>query len=275
MMENLQTPLLIITLVGYLLAVGLYIVNFFVPKIIVGKLARLITVLSLVFNTLVLVVRTILIGTLPLTNLFEFGLLFSWAIIITYLIVDYKYDLSALGIFALPIAILLLLWLTTIDGSVRPIMPALRSNWLFFHVLTAVLAYGAFALSFALSLMYLLKDWLINKGMENPLIKALPSLELLDEVTYKIIFIGLPFQTIMLVTGAVWAEYSWGSYWSWDPKETWALITWFIYAAYLHVRLMAGWKGKKAAYISILGFMALLFTFIGVSYLLPGAHSYV
>ena len=274
-MENLQTPLLIITLVGYLLAVGLYIVNFFVPKIIVGKLARLITVLSLVFNTLVLVVRTILIGTLPLTNLFEFGLLFSWAIIITYLIVDYKYDLSALGIFALPIAILLLLWLTTIDGSVRPIMPALRSNWLFFHVLTAVLAYGAFALSFALSLMYLLKDWLINKGMENPLIKALPSLELLDEVTYKIIFIGLPFQTIMLVTGAVWAEYSWGSYWSWDPKETWALITWFIYAAYLHVRLMAGWKGKKAAYISILGFMALLFTFIGVSYLLPGAHSYV
>jgi cytochrome c-type biogenesis protein CcsB len=217
--------------------------------------------------------RAVLINGLPLRNIFEFGLFFVWAITLVFLIIQYKFDLSVAALFVLPINILLLLFLVNLDVTIRPAMPALRSKWLIIHVLTAVLAYGAFAVSFALSIMYLLKDWVTEKKPSGKLAAVLPKLELLDDLSYKVIFIGMPALTIMLVTGAVWAEYSWGRYWSWDPKETWALITWFIYSAYLHIRLR-GWKGKKAAILSIIGFLAVIFTFLGVSYLLPGIHSY-
>lgn len=274
-METLQTPVMTITIVGYTIAFLLYLFAFVSSKNLFKKLGRLATIFAFFLTTFLLGIRSVLIGTLPISNLFEFGLFFVWGIALVFLIIDYKFELWAVGIFALPVAIMLLMWLFTLDTSVRPLMPALRSNWLFVHVLTAVLAYGAFAVSCALSIMYLFKDYFLQKKKVSKVIDLLPSLELLDEISYKVIFIGMPCLTIMLVTGAIWAEYSWGSYWSWDPKETWSLITWFIYAAYLHLRLIRNWKGRKTAYISIIGFAAVMFTFIGVSYLLPGAHSYV
>ncbi|KUO52814.1 MAG: hypothetical protein APF76_02445 [Desulfitibacter sp. BRH_c19] len=273
-MESLQTPIMTISIIGYTLALLIYVLCFILSKAYLKKLARICTIGAFVMTTVLLGIRTVLTGTLPLTNLFEFGLFFVWGIAAVFIIIDYKYDLWTTGIFVLPIAIVLLIWLFTLDTSVRPMMPALRSNWLFVHVLSAAVAYGAFAVSFALSIMYLLKDWLLSQNANNKIIGTLPSLELIDEISYKVVFIGMPFLTIMLVTGAIWAEFSWGSYWSWDPKETWALITWLIYAAYLHVRLMRNWRGKKAAVLSIIGFGAVLFTFLGVSYLLPGIHSY-
>ena len=153
-------------------------------------------------------------------------------------------------------------------------MPALRSYWLAVHVSAAVIAYGSFAISFAVSIAYLLKD---KKEVDfhSRLNTQLPALKVLDDISYQLIFVGLPFLTIMLVTGAVWAEYAWGAFWSWDPKETWALITWLVYAAYLHTRFLKGFKGKRAAWLSVLGFVAVIFTFFGVSYLLPGMHSYL
>lgn len=272
-MENLQTPLLVATLLVYLLAFAFYFLTFIYSKESLKSFARILTLVAFVINTGLLVIRGILISGLPLRNLFEFGLFFVWAIILVFLFIEYKFDLSVAALFVLPIVILLLLFLVNLDVTVRPAMPALRSKWLIIHVLAAVLAYGAFAMSFALSLMYLSKDRLAAKNPNNRLVSILPRLELLDELAYKVIFVGMPALTIMLVTGAVWAEYSWGRYWNWDPKETWALITWFIYSAYLHIRLR-GWKGKKAAVLSIIGFVAVIFTFLGVSYLLPGIHSY-
>lgn len=273
-MEKLQIPFLIVALIGAGTAFLFYLYSLWFSQITLKKIAKFITIVSLVMITMVIGLRTMVMGALPLTNMFEFGLFFVWAIILVYLIIEQKFAVSASSLFVLPIAILLLIWLLNLDSSIRPAMPALRSNWLVVHVLTAVVAYGAFAISFALSLMYLFQDWLINKKSKNKIISILPSLEILDEISYKITFIGMPFLTIMMVTGAVWAEYTWGSYWSWDPKETWALITWFIYSAYLHVRFLAGWKGRRAAMLSILGFLAVIFTFIGVTYLLPGIHSY-
>ncbi|MFZ7104760.1 MAG: c-type cytochrome biogenesis protein CcsB [Peptococcaceae bacterium] len=272
-MENLQTPLLVATLFMYTAALLCYIINFFYAKGILLKWARSVTMLALLTNTALLIVRGMLIGGLPLRNLFEFGLFFVWMITLVFLVIEKKYELSITSLFVLPIIIALLGFLVNLDVSIRPAMPALRSKWLIIHVLTAVVAYGAFAVSFALSLMYLLKDGLTGPKEQNKLAGLLPRLEMLDELSYKVIFLGMPALTIMLVTGAVWAEYSWGRYWSWDPKETWALITWFVYSAYLHLRLR-GWRGKKAAYLSILGFLAVIFTFLGVSYLLPGIHSY-
>ncbi|MGI6226487.1 MAG: c-type cytochrome biogenesis protein CcsB [Peptococcales bacterium] len=273
-MEVLQTPLLVALLTAYLLGFAFYFLTYIYSKGSLKNSARLLTLLAFILNSGLLVIRGILISGLPLRNLFEFGLFFVWAITLIFLIIEYKFDLSVSALFVLPVVIGLLLFLVNLDITIRPAMPALRSKWLIIHVLTAVLAYGAFAMSFALSIMYLVKDNLVSKNPQDKLVKILPKLELLDELSYKVIFIGMPALTIMLVTGAVWAEYSWGRYWSWDPKETWALITWFIYSAYLHVRLR-GWKGKKAAIISIVGFIAVIFTFLGVSYLLPGIHSYV
>jgi len=272
-MDNLQTPLLVATLLAYVLAFMFYFITFIYSKETFLNYAKILTLVAFLFNSSLFIFRAVLINGLPLRNLFEFGLFFVWAITLVFLIIQYKFNLPVAALFVLPINILLLLFLVNLDVTIRPAMPALRSKWLIVHVLSAVLAYGAFAISFALSIMYLLKERLMKSNPAGRLAGILPKPEILDELSYKVIFVGMPALTIMLVTGAVWAEYSWGRYWSWDPKETWALITWFIYSAYLHIRLR-GWKGRKAAILSILGFLAVIFTFLGVSYLLPGIHSY-
>ena len=158
------------------------------------------------------------------------------------------------------------------EMAIQAIPPALKSYWLVFHVITAILAYGAFAVSFGLGLMYILKTYYEENVLKVEL--RLPPAMVLDELSYKIIIFGFSFLTLVIITGAIWANYAWGTYWSWDPKETWSLITWIIYAGYLHARLMLEWRGKRAAWLAILGFVAILFTFFGVNYLLPGLHSY-
>jgi len=273
-MENILMTLLIITLVGYLIASLLYIAN-----IITGnrtKASIYVTMVAFIFNTFSLIARSMLTGNLPLGNIFEFGLFFLWGIVLFYIIVEYKYKVSSLGILVLPMSTILIIWLTFVLDPTRvsPMMPALRSYWLYFHVFTAVIAYGSLAISFSVAVIYLIKDWLIRIGNNNTLIEKFPELIMLEDLTYKIILFSMPFLTLVLVTGAVWAEYSWGSYWSWDPKETWALITWIIYAIYLHLRLMRGWKGRKIMFLAVVGFAAVIFTFLGVTYLLPGMHSY-
>lgn len=134
------------------------------------------------------------------------------------------------------------------------------------HVATAILAYSAFALAFGMAVMYL-----IQERIETA---RIPALKTLDQVTYRTIAFGFLMQTALIITGAIWAQIAWGRYWGWDPKETWSLITWLIYAAYLHTRVTMGWRGHRSALVAAIGFIAVIFTFIGVSYLLPGLHSY-
>jgi cytochrome c-type biogenesis protein CcsB len=138
-------------------------------------------------------------------------------------------------------------------------------------VITCFLGYAAFAVSFGASIAYLIKD---RKGNVSSEEGVLPATVVLDEVIYKGVAVGFLQLAIGIITGAVWANYAWGSYWSWDPKETWSLITWFVYAAFLHARLTRGWRGKKTAILSIIGFAAVIFTFLGVNYVLSGLHSY-
>lgn len=150
-------------------------------------------------------------------------------------------------------------------------MPALKSNWLIAHVATCFFGYAAFAVAFGVSIMYLIKAR--NPEKTSGILGHIPRLEVLDELTHRMVLFGFLFLTAGIITGAVWANSAWGSYWSWDPKETWSLITWFVYATLLHARLMRGWQGKQIAYLSVLGFSAVLFTYFGVN-LLPGLHSY-
>ena len=215
-------------------------------------------------------------GYVPLSNMYESLIFFSWTIILVYLILEFKYRQKIIGVFVTPfafLAIALTSIIPGIDAKITPLVPALQSNWLAIHVITCFLGYASFAVSFGISVLYLVQD---RKGAEKEGgSKWLPSTSVLDEINYKSIVIGFPMLTLGIVTGAAWANYAWGSYWSWDPKETWSLITWFVYAAFLHARFTRDWRGRKAAILSIVGFSAVLFTYFGVNYLISGLHSYL
>ncbi len=213
-------------------------------------------------------------GYVPLSNMYESLIFFSWTMIFIYLIFEWRYKRKVIGVFFVPLAFLAIAATSIIPGvsdRITPLIPALQSNWLTIHVTTCFFGYAAFAAAFVVSLLYLLQSK--RKKAGNP-ISWLPETRVLDDANYKSIIIGFPMLTIGIITGAMWANYAWGSYWSWDPKETWSLITWFIYAAFLHARYTRGWHGKKAAYLSVLGFVAVLFTYFGVNYLISGLHSY-
>ena len=246
-----------------------------------GRLATYVTIIALLANTVAIILRMITSGHPPLSNGYEFILTFVAGILAVYLFAEFRYKLRALGAFVMPIPFLLLMFIIMSMGPeeriAQAVPPALKSQWLTFHVLTAMFAYGAFAVSFGLGIMYLLKLSKENKGKKSSsqgIVSRFPTLEVLDELAYKVVGFAFPLLTLCIITGAIWANYAWGTYWSWDPKETWSLITWIIYAGYLHARLMYGWKGKRAAWMAVFGFAAVLFTFFGVNYLLPGLHSY-
>lgn len=213
-------------------------------------------------------------GHIPLANLYESLVFFSMAMGIVYLFVEYRYKIRIIGMFAGLAAFLALAYasLPSIGSQIQPLMPALQSNWLIVHVISYFFGYAALTLAFCVSLLFLIKN--ASQNPDSGILGHIPSLKVLDELTYQLVIFGFLLITLGLITGAVWAEQAWGRYWGWDPKETWSLITWFIYATLLHARLMRGWEGKRLAYISVLGFAAVLFTYFGVN-LLPGLHSYI
>jgi cytochrome c-type biogenesis protein CcsB len=215
-------------------------------------------------------------GYVPLSNMYESLIFFSWTIALVYLILEFKYQQKIIGVFVTPFAFLAIALTSIIPGvdtKITPLVPALQSNWLAIHVITCFLGYASFAVSFGISILYLIRDK--KEGQDERVLKWLPSTPVLDEINYKSIVIGFPMLTLGIITGAAWANYAWGSYWSWDPKETWSLITWFIYAAFLHARFTRDWRGRKAAILSIVGFVFVLFTYFGVNYLISGLHSYL
>ncbi|MCF8039732.1 MAG: c-type cytochrome biogenesis protein CcsB [Desulfohalobiaceae bacterium] len=241
--------------------------------------ARWVTVAAVLGNTAGIIWRwaesyQLGIGHAPFSNLYESLVFFAWTIGVLYLWLEFRYKMRVVGAFALTLAFLALAYASLSSGvgsQISPLIPALKSNWLMAHVITCFFGYAAFAVAFSISLMYLLK--LRDREGSSSLLKVLPGLRTLDELTYQMVVFGFLFLSVGIVTGAVWANSAWGTYWSWDPKETWSLITWLIYAALIHARMMRGWQGKRIALISILGFCAVIFTYFGVNYL-PGLHSY-
>jgi cytochrome c-type biogenesis protein CcsB len=205
----------------------------------------------------------------PLSNFYDSLIFFAWCLPALGLVAFRRYLKGYLGTLVAMLSTLLLAYasLGDVDSRIKPLMPALKSNWLLVHVVTAFLGYAAFALAFGGAILYLLQD-------RRPR-ASLPPLPVLDRLIYRTTVLGFLLLTLGIFTGAIWAETAWGRYWSWDPKETWSLITWFIYAALLHARLLKGWHGRRIAWLAVLGFMAVLFTYLGVSFLLPGLHSYL
>ena len=281
MLENLETAMFYILVMASTLAMLLYLIWLGTKKEFIGRLATYLTIVALIANIMAIILRMITSGHPPLSNGYEFILTFVGGIIAVYLFAEYRYKLRALGAFVMPIPFLLLMFIIMKMGPeeriAQAIPPALKSQWLTFHVVTAMFAYGAFAVSFGLGAMYLIKlskEGTQKNANQQGIVSRFPPLDRLDELAYKVVGFAFPLLTLCIITGAIWANYAWGTYWSWDPKETWSLITWIIYAGYLHARLMYGWKGKRAAWLAIFGFAAVLFTFFGVNYLLAGLHSY-
>ncbi|HET6363896.1 MAG TPA: c-type cytochrome biogenesis protein CcsB [Nitrospirota bacterium] len=402
-----------IATLSYLLAMVLYISYLAFKKNGIGKAASGVTYFGLVVQTIALLLRwresyQMDIGRVPLSNLYESLVFFTWSMVLIYVIVEYKYKTRAFGAFVMPVAFLALAFINVsgVSAEITPLVPALKSNWLFYHVMISFLGYAAFGVAFAISMIYLLMDteergpivnlayalgaivvlaalgyymaslgermktafwmgigvlvliWFIylvttgaknrpqvflfwslcvtlaiglltamgidffylitlkhlaagesfkkhmfestflsssvsialvswaaviglfglvwSQGMKlkNLLKQYMPAQDQLDDVTYRMIAIGWPLLTGGIITGAVWANSAWGTYWGWDPKETWSLITWFIYAIYLHARYVRGWKGTQMAVISAVGFLAVIFTYLGVNLVLSGLHSY-
>lgn len=252
---------------SYLAATILYALNIALKPKILGRLALGVLVIGFVTHTVGLVVRTIASGHTPFTGMFEYSSSLAWAIVLFYLIFQFRFNIKNLGAFVAPLAFAVIVVASLFPMEIeRQLVPALQSYWLQIHVSLALIAQSAFAVAFATSVMYLLK----LRGS-----KRLPSLEVLDEITYSAIVIGYPLFTIgALFAGAVWAWKAWGSPWSWDPKEVGSLVVWLIYSAYLHARLVGGWRGKRSAMLSILGFGSAVFSFVG-NLFVSGLHAYI
>ncbi|MFP4347722.1 MAG: c-type cytochrome biogenesis protein CcsB [Thermodesulfobacteriota bacterium] len=274
-----SSQLLSIVTFIYGLSAVLYITAWIFEKPFPGKVATWTAVIGVVGNILGILLRWVETyklgyGHAPLSNLYESLVFFAWCIVALYLYIEYRYRNRTIGAFVVPLAFLAMAYASlspNISDRIQPLIPALQSNWLIAHVITCFFGYAGFAVAFGISIMYIMKQRVM--AAEGPVLAHVPGTEILDDLTHKMVQFGFLFLTVGIITGAVWANSAWGRYWGWDPKETWSLITWFIYATLLHARLMRGWRGRKIAYISIAGFMAVLFTYFGVN-LLPGLHSY-
>ena len=279
----MSTNILSVVTFVYLVGTFLYFCYLASRSAAVGRVATGIMMVGVVGHTAAFFLRwkesyDLGYGHIPLSNQFESMVFFSLVIVIIYLIMEFRSKIKTMGAFVTPFASILLA-MTTISKSfsneIQPLVPALQSNWLTYHVITCFLGYAAFAVSCGVSVMYLVKlRGESTRGGEGVLGRILPDAKILEDINYKAIATGFPMLTLGIITGAAWANYAWGSYWSWDPKETWSLITWFIYAAFLHARFTRGWRGKKTAILSVIGFLAVLFTYFGVNYVLSGLHSY-
>jgi cytochrome c-type biogenesis protein CcsB len=242
------------------------------------KIARNATGLMVLADLLLLaglVARGLSASRFPLANMYEFSITGAFMFVTAYLIALRKHDLRWLGL-VISLAALLTLGtaITLLYVESAPLVPALKSPWLLIHVLAAIISGGIFLLANSIAGAYLILEKIERGKGRGPWASRLPSLDSLDQLTYRLIALVFPIWTFSIIAGAIWAEAAWGRYWGWDPKETWAFITWVAYAAYLHARVTAGWKGKKAAWLCLIAGSTFLFNYVYVNIWGTGKHTY-
>ncbi|WP_265443418.1 c-type cytochrome biogenesis protein CcsB [Flexivirga meconopsidis] len=222
------------------------------------------------------VLRAVSVGRPPLGNMYEFSIVGSFFVITAYLIWSLRRDVRSLGIFVVgPTLLTEMLAALVFYTAASQLMPSLKNYWLTIHVTVAILSVAFFTIAFSTTILYFVQKWREDIGdTKYKFMDAVPDSATMDRTTYGLLIIAFPLWTFTLIAGAIWAQIAWGHYWSWDPKEVWTLVIWVVYAAYLHARATAGWSGKKAAYISIAGFVCVLFNFTVVNMFIVGMHSY-
>jgi cytochrome c-type biogenesis protein CcsB len=258
--------LLKLVFLGYLVGVLIYLIGPSLKKLAYPKWQDIFLKLAFMLHTLFILLRWFETKGALFASLGGVFLFWAWGVALAYLFFAAVFKTKILLVPANTLALLFMLVVLLAKSETKPLMPALQSNWMGIHVITYLVGYGAMALACFMSLLYLF--------FARKIPQAKAEMVYLDNLIYQLTLFGFPFLTIGMIIGSVWANIAWGSYWFWDPKETCSLITWLVYALYLHLRLLKDWKGKPAAYLSILGFLVTLFTFVGVNYILPGLHSY-
>jgi len=241
----------------------------------VGRLASAFMVLGFLLLTAGVIFRGISANRVPWGNMYEFSITGAFAFSGAYLFALKKYKLRWLG---LPVSLAVLLTLgtaiTLLYRPSAPLVPALKSTWLVIHVSAAIISGGVFLLANSIAGAYLILDRYEQKGVRPIWAQKLPSLEVLDNLSYRLVALVFPLWTFAVIAGAIWAESAWGRYWGWDPKETWAFITWVAYAAYLHARVTVGWRGRKAAWLCLFAGSTFLFNYIYINVWGTGRHTY-
>lgn len=242
------------------------------------KVARNATGLMVLADLLLfaaLIARGISASRFPLANMYEFSITGAFVFVTAYLISLRRFDLRWLGLIVSGASLLTLgTAITLLYVESAPLVPALKSPWLLIHVLAAITSGGIFLLANSIAAAYLVLEKMERGKGRTPWATRLPNLETLDQLSYRLIALVFPLWTFSIIAGAIWAEAAWGRYWGWDPKETWAFITWVAYAAYLHARVTAGWKGKKAAWLCLIAGSTFLFNYIYVNIWGTGKHTY-
>lgn len=257
-----------------LIATGGYIVYLVKQEKWISRISCLILLTGFIFHTLFLGHQYYTLGAAPVLNLKSAMSFFSWCIVCVFLIFHIKFKIMVLGSFVAPFAAFLMIVSSAMPWLNEPVKPVFKSLWLTVHVATVFLGNGLFAITFAVSIMYLLQERQIKQKRFGALYGRLPSLATLDSLNHYALMCGFPFLTLGMITGSIYAQMTFGTYWQWDPKEVWSLITWLFYAALLHERLTVGWRGRKAAIMSIICFGILIFTFVGASLLMTGYHNF-
>lgn len=270
----------------FILATMVYFIHMFSTTVFIALISNRLSWIAVVMGFVGLLVRwhesyllDPAIGYIPVSNLYEVFILFCLMTALIYLYTEKRINNYKLGFFVLLIissAVAFLLWYTFEREAhhIRPLVPALNSYWMKIHVPANFIAYGAFAVASMSSMAWLIINKLQQQAIVASWVKNMPSIRMVDEITYRCISLGFIAFTIATILGALWAAEAWGGYWSWDPKETWALIVWLNYAAWLHLRISKGWRGNVMAWWSIIGLFVTLFAFLGVNMFLSGLHSY-
>ena len=240
-----------------------------------ARIATAMMILATVILFTGIVFRGISAGHAPWGNMYEFSITGTFALVVAYLFSLIKYDLRWLGLFISFAALLALgTAVTLLYRDSAPLVPALKSTWLVIHVAAAIISGGIFLLANIIAGAYLYLDSAESKGVRPFWALRIPSLETLDQLSYRLVAFVFPLWTFSVIAGAIWAESAWGRYWGWDPKETWAFITWVAYAAYLHARVTIGWRGRRAAWLCIFAGSTFLFNYVYVNVWGTGKHTY-
>ena len=240
-----------------------------------GRMGVALTIIGFLLSVTGVLLRALAAQRAPWGNMFEFTITAMVFIVGVYLIMLWRTGIRWLG---LPVTLLAAvgngLAVTVFYVAVAPLVPALHSVWFLIHIVAAAISGAAFNVGGVMSVLYLIKRRAEDRGAVRGYLERLPSSRKIDLIAYRFLAFAFPLWTFTVVAGAIWAEYAWGRYWGWDPKETWALVTWVIYAGYLHARSTAGWRGTRAAVIAIIGLASFWFNFIGINLLVSGLHSY-
>jgi cytochrome c-type biogenesis protein CcsB len=245
------------------------------------RAALALTVIGLVAQILGIVTRGLAEHRVPWGNMYEFVMAITCAAVIAFLLLLTRFRVYSVGLFLMaPIVLALGLCATVLYTAAGPLVPALHSYWIWIHVTTMTVATGSYIVAAVLTVLYLIADRHARRNPADPgaglgaVLHRLPPADALDRLSYRTVVFAFPIWTFAVIAGAIWADQAWGRYWGWDPKETWAFITWVVYAGYLHARATAGWRGRKAAYVQLAGFTSLVFNLIGVNLWITGLHSY-